>query len=119
MADNKINDKAIDSDSINGISKRHLDKLNSDQLKAVIDKKLDDDQKKNEAGKIGKWIGTNPQNASINSALILCIVVLLLCVIDLVHSFSIKGSINMEMWNLVFPVITLALGYIFGKGGNP
>ncbi len=118
MADNKINDNAIDKDNINGISKRHLDKLNSDQLKAVIDGKMDDDRKKNEAGKIGKWIGTNTQNASIHIALILCIFILAFCGIDLVHSFVIKGSINMEMWNLVFPVITLALGYVFGKGGN-
>ena len=37
--------------------------------------------------------------------------------IDLFQStFGKDNVITAEIWNLIFPIVTLALGYIFGKG---
>ena len=116
MNENKIDESALKADSINGIPAKYIDKLNNEQLQAVIDGKNDADKNKREAGKIGEFLGTNTKNASIHSALIICIIMLLFCGLDLINSFCTKKNIDSEVWNLVFPVLTLALGYIFGKG---
>jgi hypothetical protein len=47
---------------------------------------------------------------------LISIVSLFFCGIDLIHSFLSNQTITSEIWNLIFPVITLSLGYIFGKG---
>lgn len=118
MDKNKINENTYVEDSLNGIPGKYIDKLNNEQLQAVIDGKNDADKTKREGGKFGEWIGTNTKNASIHSALIICIILLTFCGLDLIKSFWPKQGINSEVWNLIFPVITLALGYIFGKGEN-
>ena len=48
--------------------------------------------------------------------LILSILLVILIGIDFFHSYSVKESINMDLVNSIVPVITLSIGYIFGKG---
>lgn len=115
MEENKIDESVLDKNSINGFPMEAIDKLNEEQLQAVIDGKNAVDRNKLEAGKFGEVLGTNTKNASIHSALIICITLLIFCGLDLLHSFLPEQTANMDLWNLVLPVITLSLGYIFGK----
>ena len=67
-------------------------------------------------GWMGKFLGTNSTNASMHIALILCGLLILLLAIDFFHSYHIETDINMDLVGTIIPVVTLSLGYIFGKG---
>ncbi len=67
-------------------------------------------------GLIGKLLGTNTKNITVHMAFILCCIMLAFCGIDLIHSVLAGEGIQKEMWNFIIPVITSALGYVFGKG---
>lgn len=112
MKENKIDGSSLDKNSINGIP---TDRLNDEHLQSVIDGKNAVDKNKLKAGKFGELLGTNIKNESIHIALIICVILLFFCLADLILSFLTQRTINMELWNLVIPVITLSLGYIFGK----
>ena len=116
MEENKLDKSELDNNSINGVPMEAIDKLNDEQLQAVIDGKNAVDRNKLEAGKFGEVLGTNIKNASIHIALIICAVLVIFCGLDLVHSFISKQAVNMDIWNLVLPIVTMSLGYIFGKG---
>ena len=116
MATDKINVNTVDSDGINGVAGKYLDRLNEEQWNIVLEASNDAERQKREGGKIGQWLGTNTKNASIHIAMIVSMALLIICVIDLVHSFFPEQAISSKVWDLAFPVITLALGYIFGKG---
>lgn len=115
MAD-KINKNTVPDGTINGISERSFNKLNDDQKEIVLAGNNDAVNKEKDSGKLGEIFGANVKNASIHIALIICVILLLICGIDLIHSYCPKQELTIEVWNLVFPIITLALGYIFGKG---
>lgn len=74
------------------------------------------ESKTKEGGSMGKIFGTRPENVSMHIALILCLILLLYCGIDLLASVVLNRAINSELWNTIMPVVTLALGFIFGKG---
>ncbi len=116
--ENKINKNAVDTAVINGIPEKSFNKLSDEQKNIVLTGNNDINRKDKDAGKFGKLLGANPQNAAIHIAFIICGVLLLFCIIDLIHSFYPEQELTSEMWNLIFPIITLALGYIFGKGEN-
>lgn len=115
MADT-INKNTVPDGTINGISESSFDKLNDDQKQIVLAGNNSVVNKEKDAGKMGKFLGANTKNASIHIALLICIALLILCIIDLLHSYTPEQKLTSEVWNLIFPVITLALGYIFGKG---
>lgn len=115
MAD-KINKNTLPDGTINGISESSFDKLNDDQKQIVLAGNNDVVNKEKDAGRMGKFLGANTKNASIHITLLICGVLLVLCIIDLFHSYKPEQELTSEVWNLIFPVITLALGYIFGKG---
>ena len=116
MADNKIDKSNIEYDSINGVPGKYIDKLNGEQLQAVLDANNAAEQSRIDAGKFGDLLGTNTKNASIHIALIICSAMIVLCLLDLLHSFCKDQTLTSEIWQLIFPVVTLSLGYIFGKG---
>ncbi len=116
MTVDKISESTIENDSINGIPGKYIDKLNEEQLQTILDGNNDAEKDKRNAGKFGTWLGSNTKNASIHVALIICIIMLLFCAIDLIHSFFPEQTLTSEIWQLIFPIVTLALGYIFGKG---
>lgn len=74
------------------------------------------ENKAKEGGFMGRLFGTKPDNVSMHIAFTLCIILLLYCGIDLIGSLFAGREINSELWNTVIPVVTLALGFIFGKG---
>lgn len=116
MAENKLNTNTVPADGINGISEKSFNKLNDEQKTIVLNGNNKSRIKDKEAGLLGKLLGSNTKNASIHIALILCVILLVICMVDMGHSFYTNKSITSEIWNLVFPIITLSLGYIFGKG---
>ena len=67
-------------------------------------------------GKIG-WIFGSSENSSKNIAAVICFT-LLLAIIGMswwVYYVDKDKSFIASLWQLVLPVITLSLGYIFGK----
>lgn len=84
--------------------------------KQVIDAVNRDKEK--QGGFIGKLLGNKPVNLAIHAVLILCLALLLVVVIDNLHAYRVGESINMDLINIVIPVITLAIGYIFGRGAR-
>lgn len=114
----KLTNGTKDQVLINGVSEAIFNELKDDQRNIVLSGNNDVQNKSKDGGVLGKWLGTNPRNASIHIALILCIILLLFCGLDLIHSFGKGNTINSEIWNSVMPIITLALGYVFGKGEN-
>lgn len=112
----KINRGTIDDGSINGISKDSFDKLSPEQKNIVLSGNNDSRNKDKDGGCLGKFLGVNPRNASMHIALIICGILLLFCAIDLGVSLFRGSDITSQVWESIFPVITLALGYIFGKG---
>ena len=112
----KINDNALNTNSINGISETSFNKLNDEQKNIILAGFNDANSKDKEGGILGRLLGTNTKNASIHIAFIICVVLLAYCGIDLIHSFCPKANLSTEVWEKIFPVVTLALGYIFGKG---
>lgn len=112
----KLDNNNISQNVINGVSEQSFNKLNDEQKNIVLTGNNDSNAKTKDSGFLGRLLGANTQNASIHIALIVCIILLLFCFIDLICSLWRGCQINSEVWNLVFPVVTLALGYIFGKG---
>ena len=74
--------------------------------------------KDKDGGVMGKLLGTKPTNSSIHIGFILSVLLILILIVDFVHSYIVNESINMDLVNIIIPVITLYLGYILGKGSN-
>ena len=49
---------------------------------------------------------------------VICAILILVVIIDAIHSYCVGQSINLDLLEIVFPIVTLSLGYIFGKGSN-
>lgn len=72
--------------------------------------------KDKEIGWIGKFFGTG-DNSSKNIAVLLCLVLMIGgTVISCIAYFADKDTQFIGLvWNKILPVVTLSLGYIFGK----
>ena len=112
----KLTENVGEQNYIHGISEKNFAKLSEEQKGIVLAGIADAQNKSQEGGQLGKFLGTNPKNASMHIALILCVILLLYCGFDLFHSFLGENTINKEIWDAILPIITLSLGYIFGKG---
>ena len=69
-----------------------------------------------EGGFFGKFFGTKKENASMNIAFVICLLLIILCAIDIIHAVLNDASAYTELTKNVLPVISLSLGFIFGKG---
>ena len=69
-------------------------------------------------GLIGKLLGIKRDNLAIHAILIICLALLLLIVLDNLHAYFTGSEINMELVNIIIPVITLAIGYIIGNSAK-
>lgn len=112
----KLNTKNTSDFKISGITEQCFNKLNDELKSSVISANNESTSRKENSGILGNFLGANPQNAAIHITLIICLILLIFCGADLMHSFCPEQKLNSEMWNLIFPVITLGLGYVFGKG---
>lgn len=66
-------------------------------------------------GLLGKLLGNKHENLAVHAVLIICLALLLLIVLDNLHAYKMDAEINMELINIIIPVVTLALGYIIGN----
>lgn len=98
------------------VSPDNFVKLDSNLQSQIIASVSDNNPQK--GGMMGKLLGTDSKNVSMHIALILCISLILLIVIDFVHAYCVSQEVNMELVNKIIPVVTLSLGYIFGKGSS-
>lgn len=114
--EDRIDQSTGTQNNINGISERSFNKLNDEQKSVVLSKQAELNSKTIDGGWFGKVFGTNTKNSSIHIALVLCVILLLFCGVDMVHSLMNDCPISGDIWNSVLPIITLSLGYIFGKG---
>lgn len=71
---------------------------------------------KTKLGKVGQLFGTG-ENASKNIAATVCILILIGGASVSLYAYIAKGDSEFasSMWNVMSPIITLALGYLFGK----
>ena len=46
-------------------------------------------------------------------ALIICCLLILIVIIDMIHSYIVGNNINMDLISLIIPVVTLSLSDIF------
>ena len=114
---NGINQHLNEPDTITSIiSSDTFVSLDPNLQNKIIDTVHNDREK--DGGVVGKFLGNKSANASINISFILCVLLVLILIMDFIHSYFINESINMELVNKIIPVITLSIGYIFGKGSN-
>lgn len=73
---------------------------------------------KTSSGLVGKLLGTKRDNLAIHAVLIICLALLLLIILDNLHAYHTGTSLNMDLINVVIPVITLAVGYIIGNSAK-
>lgn len=91
-------------------------KLDKDIQKNIINNLAEADAAKRDAGAFGQILGTNTKNVVIHAGLLICIILVIVLIMDCLHAYCADQGINMDLVNVIIPVITLYLGYIFGKG---
>lgn len=114
---NEINHNLSGTDTITSIIESDtFVNLNPNLQNKIIDTVHNDKEK--DGGVMGKFLGTRPANASMHIGFIICVFLILILIIDFFHSYAINKDINMDLVNQIIPVLTLSMGYIFGKGSN-
>ena len=105
--DKFTNDNSLNNDAIvNIISSDNFSSLSTDIQQSVINSINND--RSNEGGWMGKLFGTKKELASMNIAVVICIILF-------VAGFFIKDS---QYWDKIIPIVAATIGYIFGRGGK-
>ena len=65
------------------------------------------EEKSSDGGLMGRLVGTNPKNAAMNTAFLICIGLGII-------GFATGGT----QWDKIIPAIAGAIGYIFGKASS-
>ena len=115
--DTKLNTDPYSS-AYQDISQKSFDKLNDEQKNIILNGNNSIHEKEKDSGLIGKFLGSNPKNASIHFSFVICVISLLICLADLIHSFRTSQMITSEVWNFLVPIVSMSIGYIFGKEKN-
>lgn len=71
-----------------------------------------------DGGFVGKFFGTKKEITSMNIAAVICILLILICGMDIGYCIFAKAELHMELISTIIPVVSLALGFIFGRGGK-
>lgn len=66
-----------------------------------------------ENGIMERIFGTEEETAAVNIAFVICVIMAVVLIMDAVFS-----GINLELLKTITPVITLAIGFLFGKSSN-
>jgi len=97
-----------------------FDKLNDDlkgqALSAFQQTKANQAEK--ETGVLGRLFGNRSENISLYIAFIISIALIIVGLIYICIPQSYKQNTNLEFWQIIGPIITGALGYIFGAGSR-
>ena len=103
------------NDNIPVFTQRNFTNLNEETQQKLVDQQHEQQMAK--GGKLGKLFGTDKENAAINiGAVTLFLFVLIFIGAILLQIFTGK-EINQILLTGIVSIITLILGYIFGKQG--
>lgn len=94
------------SELLNSPGFNSLDKTEKKRIFNLLSQNAQD-----EHGKLGAWFGSRLDNAIIYITLIICAIILLIGVI-IIFAYREFAS---EYWSGAFPILTGALGYMYGK----
>ena len=117
-----MDDKLVNPTIDNGVSKVNIQ--SPDSISKIIDadvekKKIETEAKKEDRGLLGKMWGSIDHSsnniAGLFIILLLCIGLLYTIWMLCVNSCESHKKV-LEFWEMLTPMMTLALGYIFGRG---
>ena len=74
------------------------------------------DENRRKAGLMGKLIGSDKKNAAINSAVLLCVLLIVVFILSVILKMFTGVDYTTVILDFVMSFLTLAIGYIFGKG---
>ncbi len=97
-----------------------FDKLN-DELKGKALSTFQETKANNaekETGFLGRLFGNRSENISLYIAFIISVALIIVGLIYICISPDYKENTNLEFWQIIGPIITGALGYIFGAGSR-
>lgn len=107
MEENKLNSAPIPDSSIASILENEGFSHLSEETQRIVLDKLPSNRDR-DGGLMGKLFGSKKENASLNIAFTICVLLALIGVICMVCGY--------ECWNVIIPAIMTAVGYIFGRG---
>lgn len=109
-----VNENNISIDVASVIDREDFIKLDTAVQNKIIDGKREEN--KHKLGMVGEWFGTNPMQIAMYGALIIALIMLLIVLLDFI-CYRYSGYVmNMELVDKIFSIITLILGYLFGRG---
>lgn len=102
-----IKDNFLSNDKIvNVISTEQFSGLSTDIQQSVLNS-INNDKSK-EGGWMGKLFGTKKELASMNIAVVICLILFITgCIIN-----------DSQYWDKIIPIVAATIGYIFGRGGK-
>jgi len=108
-----------DFDNANSVIDPHLpDSVNNKLIDSAIKKvELDNDVRIKEQGYLGKFFGCKEHSARNIAGLLIFLLVFIAAVyttIMIYCNYSDTHTQVLDFWNIVIPVITLSMGYLFG-----
>lgn len=106
MVDNSKDNSLSNDKIVNIISTDQFSSLSTDIQQSVLNS-INNDKSK-EGGWMGKLFGTKKELASMNIAVVICIILF-------VSGFFIKDT---QYWDKIIPIVAATIGYIFGRGGK-
>lgn len=112
----KLSNGFADNSVINAITAENFGTLPKDVQKSILDSLEKANQR--DGGVLGKFFGNKKEIASMNIAAVICILLILICGLDVVHSILADKELHMDLISTIIPVVSLSLGFIFGKGGK-
>lgn len=113
MGENKL---SVGSDLISIINSDSFLTLNDETKNKVIAAVSSENAKA--GGFMGKVFGTKSETTAIYIGFTLTVILIGLLVAVIFWACADDGSTNMELVNGIIPLITLAIGYTFGKSVN-
>lgn len=93
----------INEPSFSGLPKEH---------KKIILSSIGSNHKK---GALDKMFGDNSERIPTYITFIMCMALIIIATIFSLISYFTGQSVDLGLWSSIIPVITLALGYMFGK----
>ena len=102
-----LNRETLKTDNImNVISNDKFSDFTPEMQESIL-KKIEN-QNRSDGGFMGKFFGNKKELASMNTAFVICVLLLLVGVF----------VNDLQFWSGILPVVGAAIGYIFGKGGK-
>lgn len=107
MDENRLNSSQIPDNYIAELIKNEGFSHLSDETKKIVLDNLPSNRDR-DGGLMGKLFGYKKENASMNIAFTICVLLALVGIICMICGH--------ECWNVIIPAIMTAVGYIFGRG---